>query len=154
MEIMDAFEEACAAAEVPIEVLYGGDYEDATMWEKLAAAGVQRAVIPDREELQSDVEIESGSALFRVPCEFVIVMPLKDGETVGKDLVDAMRDFLVELGFVTENGNVGVPPNTPFDFENVRFTGVEFPVGRNLQPEKFGEVWLLSQFVTIDLAEI
>ena len=152
-DIMDAFEASAALAGVPHETLYGADYEDEKIYETLAAQGVQRLVVPDTEQTDSDIELESGGQIFRVPCEFVFMLDAS-GDNSSKDAVRGMRAWLAALGFVTENGSIGFPPNTPVDFQGIRFTAMELVGGRNLQAQKFGGLWLVSQLVTFDLCKL
>lgn len=143
--IIDDIEDAMAAGDLNCIVTYGRDSMPTVqnVDELISSYGVARILQAEDMTVDSDIVTSSGNLVYDIAAFMICI------HNSAKEAVSALHAWFSGIGFETENGEVGIPPGAPWDFETIRIFQWQPAGGLPLRAEQLGDKWVALVAVNI-----
>lgn len=143
ISIVTDIETAMTAGSFPCTVHYGRpdaeEYQDIVM----TATGVKRYFIVDTLDPKQEFALASGGVSSALSCVMAAIA------TTRKGAVEKLHDWLIGIGFETENNIIGIPASAPWTFQTLQIFSLDLVGGLTMSAEKLGKYWIAPQVVDL-----
>jgi hypothetical protein len=146
--IIDDIEDAMIAGSLNCRITYGMDVDEVETTKLITDYGVARIFQPTSVDPSSEMVVSSGGALWDVAAMMICI------NTTAKSAVDSLHAWLVGIGFVTENGVVGIPPGAPWTFQTLSIYKWQPAGGLPMRAERLGDKWVALVACEIQLRKV
>ena len=147
--IIDDIEDAMSAGSLNCRVTYGLDVNAGEVDSLITQYGMARIFqATSLDVVNSDIVVSSGGLLYDVAAFMIVI------DNTAKAAVDGLHAWFTGIGFVTENGVLGIPGGAPWSFQDLRIYKWQPAGGLPLRAEKLGDKWVALVAVELLLRSV
>ena len=145
--VFDSIVDAHAADNFPVQIAYGPDSMKKEAIEALVKQrGTVRYLQPAPLNLENSLRLSTNGDVKTVEA-FALVF-----SATAHGCVEALQDWFIRVGFVSQTGIVGHPGTGPWAYSTLSLLAYN-PIGGLEQfAQQYGQVYVIEQFVRISIA--